>query len=169
MKPKLDVRVRPATPADWLVIAALLEANGLPLDGAQAHLETFWLAAAEDGEVLGVSGLEVYGKVGLLRSVAVRPTHHGQGVGTLLVAHALRAAADLELASVHLLTLNARDYFARLGFQLMQIDDAPQALKASAEFQGACPSSALFLSLDMASLRKEGELDIPAMGNKVRV
>lgn len=169
MKPTLDVQVRQATPADWPAIAALLGANGLPLDGAQAHLDTFWLAAAEDGEVLGVSGLEVYGKVGLLRSVAIRPTHHGQGVGRLLVAHALCAAADLQLASVHLLTLNARDYFARLGFQLKQIDDAPQALKASAELQGACPSSALFLSLDMESLRKEGELDIAAMGHKFRV
>ena len=67
MKPSAEVRIRRATLADWPLVADLLHANELPLDGAKAHIHTFWVAAAEDGEVLGVAGLEVYGEVGLLR------------------------------------------------------------------------------------------------------
>ena len=64
MKPSVEVRIRRATLADWPVVAALLQANELPLEGAKAHLHTFWVAAAEDGEVLGVAGFAVYGEVG---------------------------------------------------------------------------------------------------------
>lgn len=141
--------MRQATPTDWPVVAALLQANELPLDGAKAQLHTFWVAAAEDGAVLGVAGLEVYGEVGLLRSVAVKPERQRLGVGKVLVAHVLGEAARLKLSSVHLLTLSAPNYFVRFGFQAKCIDDAPHGLKVSEEFRGACPAGASFLSLDM--------------------
>ena len=44
--------LRHATQADWPAIKALLLANKLPTDGAQAHLNTYLLAVA-NGEIVG--------------------------------------------------------------------------------------------------------------------
>jgi len=67
-----NISLRQATPADWPALAALLEANKLPLDGARQHLNTYLLATS-NGELVGSAGAEIYGHIALMRSVAVRP------------------------------------------------------------------------------------------------
>lgn len=142
----LKLTLRPAGTGDWPALAALLQANQLPLDGARQHLSTF-LLATHKGELIGSAGAEVHGTVALLRSVAVAPGLHGQGIGRALVSRLLEEAARRQIGSVHLLTVTAPDFFAQFGFQPEPIDRAPPGLKASAEFQGACPASAAFMSL----------------------
>ena len=83
--------LRYATQADWPAIEALLVANKLPTEGAQAHLNTYLLAIS-NGEVVSSAGAEVYGQIALLRSVAVAPGLHKQGVGKLLVDRLLHEA-----------------------------------------------------------------------------
>jgi N-acetylglutamate synthase-like GNAT family acetyltransferase len=141
-----NIALRPAAPSDWNAIAALLEANKLPLDGARDHLANY-LLATHGSEVVGIAGAEVYGDVALLRSVAVAPTAHRQGVGKLLITRLLEEAKRRQIAKVYLLTVTAPEYFAQYGFMRGLRDNAPEALKASAEFQGACPASAAFMSL----------------------
>ncbi len=143
-----NMALRPATENDWLAVAALLEANKLPFEGAREHLATYLLAIS-DGEVIGSAGLEVYADIALLRSVAVAPRLHRQGVGKMLVSRLLLEARRRKIAKVCLLTTNANKYFAQLGFKYELIEQAALALKASAEFQGACPASAAFMSLTL--------------------
>lgn len=144
----LNLSLRQATPADWPAIAALLEAHKLPLDGARAHL-AHYLVAVSNGEVIGCAGAEVYGRVALLRSVAVAPGLLRQGIGRALVTRLLDEARRRQIASVHLLTVTAPEYFAQFGFKRGPVEQAPQALKASAEFQGACPACSAFMSLTL--------------------
>lgn len=154
-----QVSVRQAGASDWPAVEALLLANKLPTEGAQAHLSTYVLAVS-NGEVVGCAGAEVYGSVALLRSVAVAPGLHKQGVGRLLLQTMLQQARARDIASLHLLTVTAPEYFAQYGFKRAKLEDAPVALKASAEFQGACPACAAFMSLTLRDA-PEAEAGLP--------
>jgi N-acetylglutamate synthase-like GNAT family acetyltransferase len=151
-----NLSLRPAMQTDWPAIEALLLANKLPLDGALAHLDNYLLAVS-NGEVVGCAGAEVYGQIALLRSVAVAPGLHRQGMGKLLLDRLINQAQRRDIVRLYLLTVTAPEYFAQYGFKRAKIEDAPQALKASAEFQGACPAGAAFMSvaLQVAPRRSE--------------
>ncbi|HEU5170560.1 MAG TPA: hypothetical protein VFU46_08475, partial [Gemmatimonadales bacterium] len=69
----MSAALRPAAPADYPAVAALLGASRLPLDGVPAALGGFVVAEA-DRKIVGVAGVEAYGDAGLLRSVAVAAT-----------------------------------------------------------------------------------------------
>ncbi len=143
--------VRPATAADWLAIERLLRECELPIAGAREHLASFLVC--DHGDALsGCAGLERYGDVGLLRSVAIAPRMRGQGLAEALVRGQLAIASAHGIRSVYLLTTTARDYFARLGFVDVPRDDAPPTLQSSAEFQGACPASAVLMGYMLAPM-----------------
>src|SRR5262245_16295938 len=77
---RMTPTVRPARAEDWPSIRALLAARALPIDGAQGHVADFLVATnAETGAVVGVAGLERYGGLGLVRSVAVAEDVAAQG------------------------------------------------------------------------------------------
>ena len=52
-----------------------------------------------------------------------------------------------DLRTLHLLTTTAEDYFSQRGFSIAPQSRAPDELQASAEFRGACPASATFMSM----------------------
>ena len=159
-----NITLRPAAPSDWPAIEALLLANKLPLDGAQAHLDTYLLAVS-NGEIVGSAGAEVYGHIALLRSVAVAPGLHKQGIGKLLLDRLIHEAQRRDIARLYLLTVTAPEYFAQYGFKRGKIDEAPHALKASAEFQGACPACAAFMMLTLQEApRRDEALPVAVLG-----
>ena len=82
-----QISLRQAGAADWPAIEALLLANKLPTEGAQAHLSTYLLAIANGEEVVGCAGAEVYGPVALLRSVAEDEVWRGRGLGRAILQH----------------------------------------------------------------------------------
>jgi N-acetylglutamate synthase-like GNAT family acetyltransferase len=141
---------RPATQHDWPAIASLLEETGLPLDGARDHLDAYFLATIRD-EVIGCAATELYGNAALLHSLAVTPRLRHRGIGKALVTAVLQEATDRQLARIYLLTVNASDYFVQLGFERVPIEEAHHAFSASAEFHGACPGDAVFMSLALKS------------------
>jgi len=149
------IRLRQAHPADWAAVESLLIANRLPLDGAREHLSTFVLA--QSGlEIVGCSGVEPCGEVALLRSVAVAPGLQRQGIGQQMLSLLLDEARRRNFRTVALLTTTARRWFEGFGFKVADRATAPAALKASAEFQGACPASAEFMVLPLQSDRPSG-------------
>jgi N-acetylglutamate synthase-like GNAT family acetyltransferase/thioredoxin reductase len=156
--------VRQATPADWPAISALLKANQLPLDGAQDHLSTF-VVAHREGEVLGVAGAEVRGAAALLRSVAVAPGLHHMGIGRTLVGTLVDQARRRQVYQIFLLTTTAAAYFPRFGFAPIDRQQVPESIKASAEFQGACPASATLLGLTLIDARGvQADLPVAVIG-----
>src|SRR5262245_18706228 len=96
-----ETRIRQAAPGDWPAVAALLQANRLPLDGAKEHLNTYLLAVS-NGETVGSAGAEVYGDVALLRSVAVAPGLQRQGIGELMLIQVLAEARRRGIAALYL-------------------------------------------------------------------
>ncbi|HVP61087.1 MAG TPA: arsenic resistance N-acetyltransferase ArsN2 [Myxococcaceae bacterium] len=138
--------VRQATPGDWPAIERLLSDRDLPAAGARAHLGTF-LVAAEGSLVVGCAGIERYGDVGLLRSVAVAKTLAKHGLGAKLVTALLETARGLGLRALYLLTTTAAGYFPRFGFETIPRDALPASLAASEELRGTCPASAVAMRL----------------------
>ena len=159
-----SIALRQAEHSDWPAVESLLLVSKLPTEGAREHLPTYLLAES-NGEIVGSAGAEVYGSVALLRSVAIAPGRQKQGLGRLLVERAIQEARSRGIASLHLLTVTAPEYFAQYGFKRGKIEDAPATLKASAEFQGACPASAAFMSLPLRDESKVGsELPLAMLG-----
>jgi N-acetylglutamate synthase-like GNAT family acetyltransferase len=146
------VNVRRATPHDEPSVLALLARCGLPSAGVRDHLQTFWLAEGPEG-VIATAGLEVYGEVALLRSVATDPSYRNRGIARQLCREALAEAARLGVRQVYLLTETAADYFARqFNFQEVPRAEADPRLQASQELAGACPQTARLMVLALSAL-----------------
>jgi len=141
--------VRKADREDLKNIERLLTAAGLPLDGVAEALPTFVVAEAE-GELVGVAGLECCRENALLRSVAVEPSWRSHGLGRALVARVISDAEARGIRALYLLTTTADRYFPSFGFERITRDDVPDDVRATAEFQGACPASATVMSRTLA-------------------
>lgn len=130
-----------AAPGDGPPMLALLAASGLPTAGLMEHLASAYVAK-RDGRIVGTAALELYEGGALLRSVAVDEGERGGGLGRLLTERAISEADARELAAVYLLTTTAEEYFTRFGFAVVAREDVPHSLRASVEFQSACPATA---------------------------
>jgi amino-acid N-acetyltransferase len=134
--------IRAAAPSDFVGVVRLLEAAELPTAGLEPSLPDF-LVAEEDGRVLGAIGLEAYGDCALLRSAVVEAGRRGSGLGIDLVESLLRHAAKRGVREIYLLTTTAEHFFPRFGFVRIPRGDVAAAVRASQEFRGACPDSAI--------------------------
>ena len=90
-------------------------------------------------------GLELYADGALLRSVAVEPSRQGQQLGHRLTRAALDLAATRGADTVFLLTTTAERFFPRFGFEPIGREQVPPSVRASVEFQSACPESAIVM------------------------
>jgi len=144
------MKIRKATNRDLDAVEGLLSANDLPLDGVKENLSGF-IVAEEGGRVIGAVGLERFGSVALLRSAVVSEGRRGEGVGRRLVEHLLDYAESDGIEELVLLTNTAENYFPRFGFTRTTRSAVPPAVKASAEFQGACPDTALVMTRRIAT------------------
>lgn len=136
-----DLTFRTAMAADAQAIHALLQRSGLPTDDLGTARPEF-VIAEHAGKIVGVGALERFGSAALLRSVAVEPPWRSAGVGRLIIANLEQRARAAGLEELILLTLTARDFFARLGYRAKRRDDVPAAVLASAELRSLCPASA---------------------------
>jgi N-acetylglutamate synthase-like GNAT family acetyltransferase len=142
MKPSEQIRLCEA--GERADVLALVGTCGLPADGLADHWDTTWVAVdpAEPSVVLGSVALEIYGSAALLRSLAILESRRSRGLGHALYEFAMARAADLGVEKAIILTTTAESFFARRGFVVIAREAVPQGLRASAEFRGACPSSA---------------------------
>jgi amino-acid N-acetyltransferase len=137
----MDIFAKPNEAA----VKQLLSESGLPIeDITTQHLHHFF-GCGSGLELEGLVGLELYGDVALLRSLAVASSKRGTGVGSGLVAHAERHARDQGVQSLYLLTTTAEQFFLRRGYARVPRDEAPAAIKGTKEFSGICPSSSAFM------------------------
>lgn len=134
-------RIAPAHPRDAEAIRALLAASGLPVEDMDEN-PVAWLVAVDAGRVVGVAGLEAHGDAGLLRSLAVLPTHRGTGLGRALARAVEEDARRRGLRQLVLLTVTARDFFASDGYLQIARAAAPAAIRNTTEFRSLCPATA---------------------------
>ena len=122
----------------------LLEASGLPSSDLEAARPCLF-GMIDDDRLVGMVGLEVYGEVALLRSLAVAPDWRASGLGSALVQHAEGWAAAHGVADVFLLTTTASTFFGKRGYEAAPRDEAPAAIATTSQFSGGCCSSAAFM------------------------
>jgi amino-acid N-acetyltransferase len=137
-----SVSLRAATRRDWPAISGLLLDAQLPLDGAKESLGGFVVAIYDGDAVLGCFCIEQYGMTCLLRSLAVAAHARGCGLGRALMEEALRRIDAAGCASTILLTTTAAPFFLHFDFVAIRREAAPDVVKQSVEFSGACPISA---------------------------
>jgi amino-acid N-acetyltransferase len=143
------MRIRNAASTDLQAVQELLSANHLPIEGVAENISDFLVA--EDGdEIAGAIGLEKFDSVALLRSAVIAVEHRGVGIGRRLVEELLSRAAAAGIQDIYLLTTTAEKYFPRFGFKRSTRSNVPDALKQSAEFQGACPETATVMARSLS-------------------
>lgn len=150
MEAPIPIDIAPAGAADLPDILALLERSRLPPDGLAHHVAST-IVARDRGRIVGSAAIEPYGRVGLLRSVAVDEALRGRGLGLRLTAAALDLARARGLRTVYLLTETAAGFFPRFGFRPVPRGDVDPAALQSVEFTTACPASALVMALDLTA------------------
>jgi amino-acid N-acetyltransferase len=132
--------VERASPSDVPAVVTLLAAAGLPLEGVAEAFET-GLVAREGAEIVGAAAVEPYGRTGLLRSVVVAESRRGTGLGHALVVAAEALALDEGIRELYLLTETAADWFPRLGYEVVDRDEARAAVGESIEFTMVCATT----------------------------
>ena len=138
------MKIRKARKTDLAAVEELLLNSNLPVDGVRDHFADFIVAEDSNG-IEGAVGLEKYDSVALLRSAVVAPEYRGSGVGKRLVEQVLERAEEDGIDELYLLTTTAEKYFPRFGFKATSRAAVPEELKASAEFRGACPDTAVVM------------------------
>lgn len=122
-------------------IERLLRDSDLPTDDLDSSPVRLF-AGYDDGLFVGVGGLERYGQDALLRSVAVPQEHRGGGYGTAIYREIEDRARGDGIERLYLLTETAEGFFAELGFEVVDRDDAPGAIRETTEFGELCSVTA---------------------------
>jgi amino-acid N-acetyltransferase len=132
-------------------VKRLLSESGLPIeDLTEQHMPHFF-GCASGGELMGVVGLELYGELALLRSLAVAADQRGSGLGSRLVEHAENHSREQGVKSLYLLTATAESFFLRRGYARLPREEAPESIKNTKEFGGICPLSSAFMVKHLGS------------------
>lgn len=133
-------------------ILALLAACDLPVSDIGTSQPPQFFGMRDEARLVALVGLERFGNVALLRSLAVAPSHRGLGLAAQLVAfieqHARAQGAD----HLFLLTTSASALFAKLGYLPTARSAAPPAIQATAQFSGLCPASSAFMGKALGGL-----------------
>lgn len=144
------MQLRPATADDFAAIVRLLDEVSLnATDLNPAHTAAFLLLCDAD-RLLACGAVERFeDRAGLVRSVAVAPTHRGQGLATRIMRSLETHARHRGIDRLFLLTQTAAGFFARLHFARCERERAPEAMRASSQFAGLCPGTAVCMCKDL--------------------
>lgn len=129
---------------DLAIINRRLAEAHLPHDDVEPHLRHFILAS-EDEVITGIVGLEIYGHIGLLRSLVVAQDARKRGIGRDLCESLYQHALAQGVRDLYLLTVDAEDYFSARGFSRMERSLAPAAIQTTRQFSELCPGSATLM------------------------
>ncbi len=132
-------------------VEALLTEAQLPVSDLSGSPSLNLLGIRQGGRVVGVVGVEVYGNLGMLRSLAVEPASRKSGLGVGLVSDAEAWAAARGVETLYLLTTTAAQFFASLGYEAIARSEAPAAISATAQFSDQCPASSTFMRKVLAA------------------
>ena len=143
-----DITYRAADSHDIPQIQQLLRQNQLPYTDLITS-KIFLTVAVANGAVIGCIGLEKKGTHGLLRFFAIDERFRNRGIGYALLNRILETALNEKIEKLHLLTTTAESYFRQNGFKKSDRATAPQAIKETEEFSTICPSSVVYMTLDI--------------------
>jgi amino-acid N-acetyltransferase len=97
----------------------------------------------ETDKLLGIGGLEIYGELALLRTVAVEKESQGKKAGRFICEWIENWAKENQISELYLLTTTAKDFFTHLNYQVMPRNEFPELLRKTSQFSKLCPVSAV--------------------------
>jgi N-acetylglutamate synthase-like GNAT family acetyltransferase len=112
--------------------------------------QLFWRFAI-GGVAIGYAGIEARGAEALLRSVVVDEAARGRNHGRRMVKAVVQRAAERGVRRLWLLTIDASDFFARMGFVRTAREHVPPSIAGLAEFTQLCPASAVCMAREIGA------------------
>lgn len=146
----MTITLRPPCPSDEAFPAFVdgLRAAALPTDDLDGGAGFY--VGQVDRAVAAFGGLEGVGPDQLIWSVVVPAAVRGGGYGRQ-IAHALANQTGTDgVERLWLLTTSADGFFASLGWMVTDRASAPEAVRASRQFSGLCPASAVLMCRRLA-------------------
>ena len=129
----------------------LLSQCELPSSDLEASALESFFGCGDESKPSGIAGLEQHGEYGLLRSLAVAPEARNLGCAKLLVSKVEESAKARGIKGVYLLTNTAEQFFTRLGYNQVDRQLVPNAIKSTTEFSSLCPDSATVMVKQLES------------------
>ena len=120
--------------ADKNQIRRLLSECGLPTLYVHRHLKSFMVAKAGK-TIVGVVGVEVYGRTGLFRSLCVGETYRGRGIARMLNEKLLVYVRTRKIDRLYLFTLYAKKFASKLGFRKIDKKRIPKSIRSTWQFR----------------------------------
>lgn len=128
-----------------VAVKKLLASAQLPTTDITPERMEHFFGAWEGSDLAGVVGIEPFGSVALLRSLAVVASKCRSGVGSELLIQVERYATKQGVRSLFLLTTTAETYFEKRGYARISREIAPEAIRNTMEFTNLCPASAALM------------------------
>ena len=126
-------------------IVSFLASNNLQVSDIPTSDPPLFFSIRLNSALIAVIGLEMFGKDGLLRSLAVSEAYRSKHLGQRLVHFAEHYAVAHGITTLYLLTTNASIFFNKLGYTPASRSEAPQRILETAQFSSLCPTSSAFL------------------------
>lgn len=142
------MKTRPALSSDFSAISSLLNEAELLIDDLDRELKNFIVGTIDD-QLCAAGGLEVFGRIALLRSVVVAEQCRGQKAGSEIVEKLRAHAKTIGIQQLYLLTRSAENFFAALGFEVVTRDLAPKCISETSQFSELCPTNAALMRLSI--------------------
>ena len=138
------IEIRRPRESDFASIRQLLIDANLPADDfVPEHLA---FIASDDEQPVAAIGCERFGDAWLLRSLVVAEGQRSRGLGARLVAALEADAREQGVGEIWLLTIDADEFFASLGYRRRERGEAPEVIRSTAEFSDLCPASAVLMA-----------------------
>jgi N-acetylglutamate synthase-like GNAT family acetyltransferase len=128
--------IRPANPDDLPGALEVLDAAGRPCLGVSENWEHYVvLADRRAAAIHGLSGFEVHGTAGVIRSVVVARSARGRGYGRRLVEEVASSASWAGVSDLFLVTCHATQFYRRVGFRSVLRSNCPSEIGRSPSFR----------------------------------
>ena len=119
---------------DLVRVREMVSSAGMMTEGIEWPAACYLLAYDGD-EAIGVVGVEAKIDAALIRSLYVKESMRRRRIGAALVAAARKAAHTRGAAHLYLLTKDAGDYFARLGFEPVEVSRVMSAMTGAPQIE----------------------------------
>jgi N-acetylglutamate synthase-like GNAT family acetyltransferase len=139
---------RRAARQDLPQIEKLLEAEGLPPLPRALPLSNL-VVALEGSSVLGVVGLDVVARYGILRVLVVDGARRRQGLGASLVRSIVARCHELGLREIYAVAANAAEFLAAQGFELVAGETLPGELRSRLAAGAGGPDASAIVRLPL--------------------
>lgn len=136
------------------VLKLLLKREQLCYDDIDIQIHPYFGIFDKNKNLLAGYGLEVYGTDALLRSVVVNKNYRKNGLGNIIIKHAIDYGRTNGIKYYYLLTTTADSFFSKFEFNVIERHSVPNRIASTTEFRTFCPDTAICMKLTLKNNSK---------------